>query len=195
MPLIKSVFGLRVSLAILLVSALINLNSFFTDTPFSTVNRIFEFLVGMYIALIPYKVKFSNRLILTLFMLTLIFFLWVAPNFFPYAKGNYSRSIIVYGAISGCIVYTASLNKDLLADIPIAGRLLLNVGAISYSIYICHITIWNIFQTMIVWHGKDPPLGLYLLFLAASLFAISILLYKYIEQPMRKGGALLAKKL
>ena len=128
-------------------------------------------------------------------MLAFIFFLWIAPTFFPYEAGNFSRSIIVYGVISGCIVYIASLNKDLLANIPIAGKVLLSVGTISYSIYICHVTVWNIFQTMIAWHGKTPPLALHLFFLVVSLFAISTLLYKYIEQPMRKIGVLLAKKL
>lgn len=164
MPLIKSDFGLKASIAILLVSALINLNSFFADNPFSIVYRIFEFTVGVYIALMPHKFKFSNSLILTIFILAFIFFLWIAPTFFPYEVGNYSRSIIVYGVISGCIVHIASLNKGLLGNIPIAGKVLLSVGTISYSIYICHVTVWNIFQTMIAWHGRTPPLALHLFF-------------------------------
>jgi len=195
MPLIKSIFRLQITTAFLLLATLINLNSLFTDNPFVTVNRLFEFIVGVYIALIPYKFKFSNRLVMTIFMLAFIFLLWISPNFFQYSKGNFSRSIIVYGVISGCIVYIASLNKDLMANIPIVGKALFNVGAISYSIYICHITIWNIFQTIIAWHAKSPPLWLHLLILFVSLFTISFLLYKYIEQPMRKIGALLVKKL
>jgi peptidoglycan/LPS O-acetylase OafA/YrhL len=195
MPLIKSIFRLQITTAFLLLATLINLNSLFTDNPFGTVNRLFEFIVGVYIALIPYKFKFSNRLVMTIFMLAFIFLLWISPNFFQYSKGNFSRSIIVYGVISGCIVYIASLNKDLMANIPIVGKALFNVGAISYSIYICHITIWNIFQTIIAWHAKSPPLWLHLLILFVSLFTISFLLYKYIEQPMRKIGALLVKKL
>lgn len=72
MPLIKSFFRLYFTIAFLLLATLINLNSF-TDSPFSTVNRLFEFIVGVYIALISYKFKFSNRLVMMIFLWALIF--------------------------------------------------------------------------------------------------------------------------
>ena len=195
LPLVRSNRGLKIALAILFISAFINLYPFFTDSNFSTVYRIFEFIIGVCIALIPYKFNFNNRLILTITLFTLIIFLWISPTIFLYEAGNFSRSITIYGAISGCIVYIASLNQNLLANIPFIGRALLGIGTISYSIYICHITIWNTFQTIIVWYGSAPPLILHVFLLMLFLFATSILLYKYIEQPMRKVGILLAKKL
>lgn len=67
---------------------------------------------------------------------------------------------------------------------PLAGRVAVHLGDISYSTYLAHFLLWIIFKHLFVAEATNVPLAHIALYLA-GVYAASVLLYRLVEAPGR----------
>lgn len=67
---------------------------------------------------------------------------------------------------------------------PLASRIAVHLGDISYSTYLAHFLLWIVFKHLLVDDPKNVPLGLIALYVG-GVYVASELLYRMIEAPGR----------
>lgn len=146
---------------------------------FSFAGRVWEFIIGALIALMPAKLKnqYSNSESLSLFGVLLI----AASLVFLDEGVPYSGLLLVVPCLATAMVIISSHGTR--SGRWLGGKTLVFVGGLSYSLYLWH---WP----LIAWfHNVDYGLSFYiqtaiLLLLTA---AISFLAWKYVEEPFRQN--------
>lgn len=138
--------------------------------------RVFEFCIGGIILWIP---ALKQRLH---FLYNIIF--WVGLGFVLYSIFSFTEEILFpywYGLLpcigSALVIYSGAKasNNSILTN-----RLSIAIGQLSYSLYLIH---WPV---IVFWHYLGDTFK-YQQQLAITLisFVLSVILYKYVEQPMR----------
>lgn len=150
-----------------------------TEGFFSFAGRVWEFVVGALVALMPVALKEryagNEKLSLLAFMLVIGSLLFLDEGI-PYAA---LLLVIPCFATALLIAYSAGTRPGRW----LSGKALVFIGGLSYSLYLWH---WP----LVVWlHNADFELGRYasiaLLLLLTSV--ISYLAWKYIEEPFRNN--------
>ena len=86
---------------------------------------------------------------------------------------------LMFAALVPFVAATSSGSRN-----PLASRLFVYLGEISYSTYLVHFLLWTLFKIAFVTDARDVPLALGALFLALT-FAASVALYRTVEVPAR----------
>ncbi|MEX3972089.1 acyltransferase family protein [Paraburkholderia caribensis] len=103
--------------------------------------------------------------------------------------------------VSAVLVFIASFNGDYIARGHIAKPILLWIGSRSYSIYLIH---WfSIYATKTFWWYVEPKGTIfdgkytlrYLLTWLILTFVLSEMNYRFVETPLRRKGARIAKRM
>ncbi|MCL9683797.1 acyltransferase family protein [Legionella maioricensis] len=175
---------IRVLYALTFISFLLSLHyskALPAQTYYQFSSRIFEFLIGSCIALIPFRPIAINKYILngigggallTIFYIaTLNHILLGYPNWYAFTVCIATGLLIVLGRF-----YPTELVVKLLSLRP-----LVFIGMLSYSLYIWH---WAVFSTLRYHSIVETPAVLLLAYCAAFLFAY--LSWQYIEIPSRR---------
>jgi peptidoglycan/LPS O-acetylase OafA/YrhL len=107
----------------------------------------------------------------------------------------------VVAVISAALVWIASFDRDYLAPDSVVKRLLIWIGSRSYAFYIAHIPIFLL--TREIWFRIEPAGTVfnstfslrYGLTAAILLVATADLNYRFVEVPLRRRGAGIARRL
>ncbi len=150
-----------------------------TEGFFSFAGRIWEFVIGALIVLMPatLKDKYSNNEMLALLGVLLI----AVSLVFLDESVPYSSLLLVVPCLATAMVIVSSHGTR--SGKWLSGKTLVFIGGISYSLYLWH---WP----LIAWlHNADYGLGRYtqvaiLLLLTA---AISYVAWRYVEEPFRQN--------
>ncbi|QQR58534.1 MAG: acyltransferase [Candidatus Melainabacteria bacterium] len=165
--------------------------------------RIFDFCLGVVCAQIFSKCKFEwNQIQATIFEIAaLALALWIILNTAPIASSaehlpNISKAGAYWLRESGLVaipfallIYTLAHQKGLLAKI-LSAPLLVQLGEISFAIYLLHFPLLKWFYQHIPQVRSITDFGLYL----TILFCSSYLSYKLWERPWRDYFAHIADK-
>ncbi|MEL7445903.1 MAG: acyltransferase family protein [Pseudomonadota bacterium] len=179
--------ALAITLAIFAVSLLLSAvltpsqpDAAFYLLPF----RAWELMLGSILAITAAKAP-VNAILRNLLVLVGLAMIVAASIFYSSATvfPGYAAMLPVFG--SALVIYAAGSNdavsKALLQNAPLVG-----LGKISYSLYLWH---WPLFAFAHYRTIGDLPLWLVGALIVAALI-LSILSYRFVEQPFRKPGAL-----
>ena len=86
---------------------------------------------------------------------------------------------LMFAALVPFVAVTSNLWRN-----PLASRLFVYLGEISYSTYLVHFLLWTLFKIAFVTDARDVPLALGTLYLALT-FVASVALYRIVEVPAR----------
>lgn len=157
-----------------------------TEGFFSFAGRVWEFVIGALIALMPaaLRSKLSRNEALSFLGILLI----AASLLFLDESVPYSGLLLVIPCFATAMVITSS--HGTLSGKLLSGRTLVFIGGISYSLYLWH---WP----LIVWshnvdHGLSNHTQTLVLTLATAI--ISFLAWKYVEEPFRQNREKLSSK-
>ena len=150
-----------------------------TEGFFSFAGRVWEFVVGALIALMPAPLKnrLSNNETLTLFGLLLI-----ATSLLFLDEGvPYSGLWLIIPCVATAMVITSCHGTQ--SGSWLSSKVLVLIGCMSYSLYLWH---WPL---MVWFHNADYGLSHYtqsaiLLFLTVT---VSFVAWKYVEEPFRQN--------
>ncbi len=87
---------------------------------------------------------------------------------------------VAFAALVPLIASTSALPHN-----PLASRIAVFLGEISYSTYLSHFLLWSVFKLMFVRDAANVSLLLGAIFLVATLVA-SVFLYRFVEVPARR---------
>lgn len=157
-------------------------------------SRAWEFTIGGFIAtglIKPIRNKSINELISVLSILFIIFSILIASSTHT---NEWIYLLLTCLGVAG-IIYSNSFEQTIIAK-ALSSKWLLSIGLISYSLYLWHwpvIVFQNYFiEFSAASNGEIPPLsiGVYGAALAIAItLALSLLSYRYIEQPFRYSKA------
>ncbi len=145
--------------------------------------RAFEFSIGGFLCLGLIREP-DNRAAQMLIgigglVLLLISFLAVRQEFVGNSFLRYGTLLACFG--TGMIIFSSPAQS--IVNRLLAGRLPAAIGRISYSLYLYH---WPLIIFWKVYSGEDTPSFTSSLIIIAIAFSLSILSYRYVEQPARK---------
>lgn len=170
---------LKVTIIVIFVLTYLSLLNFQVGGYFSIVSRIPEFLIGSWVAIVkkPKKlpIKLSN-LIVTLAALVLIGCL-----IFINKDSNFPGVIVLLPCVSAAtIIYL----KNSYINRTLSHRLLVWIGALSYSLYLWH---WLVLAIARYWSGEYQINASLIPGLLLIMFSISCFSYYFVENiPKRK---------
>ncbi len=148
-------------------------------TFFYTTSRIWEFLAGAICFYISKKNKYENILYtcgVILIFLSLFFF----------SKGVNNPSINnIIPVIGTCLIITSNSNYNFLKKI-LSLKLFVFIGLVSYSLYLVHFPVISFSEYIFKENYFNNKISLKI-FLFSLSFLISILLWKFIEEPFRNS--------
>lgn len=150
-----------------------------TEGFFSFAGRVWEFVVGALIALLPATLRdrLSNNEALSLFGLLLIF----ASLLFLDEGVPYSGLLLIIPCLATAMIIISSHGTR--SGRLLSGKYLVFIGGLSYSLYLWH---WP----LIVWlHNADLAINRHLLTLILILLtgAVSFVAWRYVEEPFRRN--------
>ena len=167
----------------------------FLPTPdgyFKTQTRVVEIGLGVLLALLSRPQAAPTRAPLALRAIVgpaLVLVLWCSPTLFHGNIADGGPQIIVYGLLGALIVWLAALRRDLIFGVPVIAPFLEWIGGISYSLYVCHFTLWAATQAILATEAItiNPLVGLPLQL--TLTFGIATMLNRLIERPGTQLGA------
>lgn len=147
----------------------------------------------------------GSRLLLQLGALTLLLALpWVARGVVGFGEAAKSYGVALTALLGALLVWVAAQDRDLLCVGNRCGRLLLYLGARSYSLYVSHLIVFN----MVNHHARalaarlgvqlndSLPANLMVLLVGLLLtLAAAELTYRLVEQGLRDQGRRYARQL
>ena len=154
---------------------------------FSFAGRVWEFVIGALIALMPatLKDKFSNQEWLSLIAVFLI----AASLLFLDESVPYSGVLIVIPCIATAIIITCGYGTR--TGHWLGSRTLVFIGGLSYSLYLWHWPLMVWFDNMdfdVGQNTKTPTLF-------AMTAVISFIAWKYVEEPFRRNREMISGRL
>jgi peptidoglycan/LPS O-acetylase OafA/YrhL len=144
-------------------------------------SRIFEFLIGSCIALIPLHRISINQYILNIVggLAIIVIFYIASLDHILIGYPNWYAFIVCIA--TGLLLALGTFYSDTLIVQVLSLRPLVFIGVLSYSLYIWH---WAVFSMI---RYQSIPESLTVLFLAyAGTFILGFLSWKFIEKPSRK---------
>ena len=153
--------------------------------------RIWELLIGTLIAFLEFKKKnlvnrFGKNQIFSFFGFLLIL---VSFIIFDNSTKHPSFLSLIPMAGTGLILFFQTNQSNQVLKI-LSSKILVNIGLISYSLYLIHFPILAFFR---IYFG-DLNLS-NIAFITPLIFFVSFLSYKYIEKPFRDKKVVNSKKL
>lgn len=151
---------------------------------FSTTSRVWEFLIGAsfaYMSIKKIKIKFLESLNKNLISLTSLIILIF--SFFVFDENSKHPSVITLIPVISTIFLIYYFNKNTIAYKIISSYPLVNIGVISYSLYLWHFPIFAFFRKSYFASLYDH--NLIMIFLIILSFLLSFLSYQLIERRFR----------
>lgn len=156
---------------------------------FWIIGRVWEFGLGSIIAYyhIAYKNKINHKFFLfPILGLIIIIFSFIYLDFNKYPSPNALTIIPILGSIIVILFY----KRNLLNIIIFENKYITYIGLISYSLYLWHFPIFSFAK---IFDLKSSSLNSFIIFL--SLFALSLITWKFIEKPFRNKNFITDKKI
>ncbi|MCS3801044.1 acyltransferase family protein [Niastella sp. OAS944] len=171
---------------------------------FITNSIMLEFLIGVCICKLYLNgTKVSNTLALTFltiglasYILLIIFGFGLVSELGGVLSGTLSmKRVLLFGLPSACIAFGCIfMEKNNLFGKIWNNKWLLLCGDASYSIYLIHLTVFELFRILYKYAGFFMPADLAIIVQVAIATTISIRFYKWVEQPLIKATHRIAKQ-
>ncbi|ARB92343.1 acyltransferase family protein [Legionella longbeachae] len=149
-------------------------------TYYLLLSRIYEFLIGSCIALIPAINPRVNLYFLNLIGGVALFSLFYIANLHPVLNGYPDEHALAVCLATGVLITLGRFFPECLLSKLLCTKPLVFIGLLSYSLYIWH---WVIFS-LLRYQGivENPPIQFFSYLLT---FILAYLSWKYIEKPAR----------
>ncbi|MCW8470862.1 acyltransferase [Fluoribacter gormanii] len=166
---------------IALLGSLYNARTLPAHTYYLLSSRIFEFLTGSCVALIPMTVRSVNKYLLDLIGgMALIILLYIA-KLNPVLAGYPDVGAFVVCSAAGFLIAIGSCSpKNILSQL-LSRKPLVFIGLLSYSLYIWH---WVIFSVLRYQSIEETPIILFAAF--GLIFLLAYLSWRFIEKPSKR---------
>ena len=143
----------------------------------STLTRVWELGIGAIVALSKFRFSSSLLSYISLFFLIFLSTLYTPESHFPGLP-----ALVI--ALLACVVI---INSD--SNRVLASKVMMWIGDRSYTLYLVH---WSVFQIAFLYRGTEL-LVIQKLALILLITAISAILFRYLEDPMRRSEKLINK--
>ena len=143
----------------------------------STLTRAWELGIGAIVALSKFRFSSSLLSYISLFFLIVLSTLYTPESDFPGLP-----ALVI--AVLACVVI---INSD--SNRVLASKVMMWIGDRSYTLYLVH---WSVFQIAFLYRGSEL-LVIQKLTLILLITAISAILFRYLEDPMRHSEKLINK--
>jgi peptidoglycan/LPS O-acetylase OafA/YrhL len=143
----------------------------------STLTRAWELGIGAIVALSKFRFSSSLLSYISLFFLIVLSTLYTPESDFPGLP-----ALVI--ALLACVVI---INSD--SNRVLASKVMMWIGDRSYTLYLVH---WSVFQIAFLYRGSEL-LVIQKLALILLITAISAILFRYLEDPMRHSEKLINK--
>lgn len=149
-------------------------------TYYLLLSRIYEFLIGACIALIPAIALTLNQYFLNLIGSIALFSLFYIANLNPVLTGYPDEHALAVCLATGVLITLGRFFPECLLSQLLSTKPVVFIGLLSYSLYIWH---WVIFS-LLRYQGIVETLSIQL-FAYTLTFVFAYLSWKYIEKPAR----------
>ena len=157
-----------------------NYNSYFL-----THIRAYELLIGSLFAVFlienKHTITVKNRNFYALLLFSIIIGCLALPKDYFYTEGYFERVVI---CLSTAMLITIGVQQNYITKL-LSARLMVAVGLISYSLYLWHWVVLALLRYVYMSYHLPNQV---ILFAILSMFALAILSYFLIENPIRKMG-------
>jgi peptidoglycan/LPS O-acetylase OafA/YrhL len=143
----------------------------------STLTRAWELGIGAIVALSKFRFSSSLLSYISLFFLIVLSTLYTPESDFPGLP-----ALVI--ALLACVVI---INSD--SNRVLASKVMMWIGDRSYTLYLVH---WSVFQIAFLYRGSEL-LVIQKLALILLITAISAILFRFLEDPMRHSEKLINK--
>lgn len=144
-------------------------------------SRIFEFLIGSCIALMPLERLQINKSFLNVLGIVLLAFIFYIASLDQLLLGYPNWYALSVCLATGFLIALGTMNADLLPVKLLSYKPFVFLGVLSYSLYIWH---WAIFSILRYQSIVESPLVLFFAYVAT--FVLGYLSWRYIEKPSRR---------